>query len=68
MLPLIRFQGVEVWNSAGLSVYTYLADHVCNQFRFPHNYGFVPILGNVALIRGVSVTGAFGLFVVTASR
>ena len=68
MLPLIRFHCVEVWISAWHSVYTYLVDHVCNQLRFPLNYRFVPILGNVALIRGVSVTGAFILFVVTASR
>jgi len=50
------------------SMYTYLVDRVCTQFRCPTNYRLVPILGNVALSRGVSVTGAFVLSTVTASR
>jgi hypothetical protein len=68
MLRPIRFQCVEIWISAGLCMYTYLVDRVFTQFRHPRNYRFVPILGNVALSRVGSVTGAFVLFAVNASR
>ena len=49
-------------------MYTLLVDRVCTQFRYPRNYSLVPILGNVALSRRVSVTGAFVLLAVTTSR